>query len=92
MADVIALAKIYARKKARTQLEKAQEILMDSALESDDVRSQQLEEVGFSFQVKTVEERERAILMIEAALDIQSGEEPPAARGHFMDFSQRRIE
>lgn len=92
MASANTMAAIYARKKTLSELECAQNILLDSTLEGEDVREQQLAEVGFTFQIRSVVERERYILILEKAIEIKSGLSTPGGRGHFLDFSKRAIE
>jgi hypothetical protein len=93
MADPNALARTYHRRKTKLELERALDILLDAHLESDDLRSQQLADVGFSFQIRSLADRERIIAIIEAAITLHDGTfaQGPAG-GHFMDFSRRRIE
>jgi hypothetical protein len=93
MADANLLARTYARRKTKFELEKALDVLLDEGLASDHVRSQTLAEVGFTFQIRSQSERERAIAIIEAAIGIHDGTYTPSpASGHSMDFSTRRIE
>jgi hypothetical protein len=89
-ADVIARA--LARRKTKSALEGALDILLDEAIATDHVRSQQLSDVGFSFQILTPADRATAIATIEAAIQISDGVNPSAARGHFFNFQTRRIE
>lgn len=93
MAHADTVARALARRKTKTQLESALDILLDESLASDHVRSQQLSEVGFTFQVRTQADRDRCIAIVEAAISIGDGSYTPSAgAGHFMNFSTRRIE
>ena len=93
MAHADTIARALARRKTKSQLEAALDILLDETLASDHVRSQQLSDVGFTFQVRTQADRDRCIAIVEAAISISDGSiSPSAGSGHFIDFSSRRIE
>jgi hypothetical protein len=93
MAHADTIVRALVRRKTKPQLERALDILLDETLASDRVRSQQLSEVGFSFQVSTQAERDRSIALVEAAIEqIDGTHAPSAGSGHFMDFSTRRLE
>lgn len=93
MAHADTIARALARRKTKQQLEGALDILLDETLASDHVRSQQLSEVGFTFQVRSQSDRDRCIAIVEAAISILGGTfSPSAGSGHFMNFSTRRLE
>lgn len=92
MASVGALAQIYKETKSKVELQAALEILVDESLEPDQVMEQRLNEVGFRFQIRSEGARERAMLVINAAIKLHDGEVISGGRGHFFDFSRRRIE
>lgn len=93
MADANLLARTLYRRKTKVELEAALDILIDESLESSQLRSQSLAEVGFTFSVASRADLERSIAIVEAAIALHDGTfDPSAAQGHFMDFSRRHIE
>jgi len=93
MANADIIARALARRKTALELEAALDILLDETLASDHIRSQQLSEVGFTFQIRSQPDRDRSIAIIEVAIGILAGTyTPSSATGHFIDFSTRRIE
>ena len=93
MAHADTIARALARRKTKSDLEAILDILLDEAVAADHVRSQQLNEVGFSFQVRTPADRAQAIAIVEAAIQIVGGTFTPSpSRGHHFNFSTRSIE
>ena len=66
--------------------------MLEASLDDADVLEQRLAQVGFTFRVRTEKERDRRIAILEAAIERINGAGAPTGRGHFMDFSKRRIE